>query len=44
MYRLPGKAESMIVRESGIHEDHMGKWSGLGVGINIMEAKAGKVI
>ena len=44
MYRLPGKAESTIVRESGIHEYHMGKWSGLGVGVNIMEAKSGKVI
>lgn len=44
MYRFPGKAEIVVVRESEIHEDHKRKWFCLGVRINIMEAKAGKVI
>ena len=44
MYRFPGKAEIVVVRVSEIHEDHKRKWSCLGVRINIMEAKAGKVI
>lgn len=41
MYRLSGKAESTIKSESGIHDRHLGKWSGLAVGINIVE-KVGK--
>ena len=44
MYRFPGKAESVVVRESEIHEDHKSKWSCLGVRINIMAVKAGKLI
>lgn len=28
--------------ESGIHECHLGKWSGLGIRIYIVEAKVGR--